>query len=138
MNKVNKTKQLMKIVIGASWVDGVVTTEEREYLTKMLKENNLIDDPEIKSLLSPVKPISLQDCYKWLEDYLGKNHKKEDYQKLLEAISGIFYSDGDIDIEEAKLLHYLQDLNPENEPRNSAFRTLLGSIKKMYSRAIKN
>lgn len=138
MNEVNKTKLLMKIVIGASWIDGIIHQEERDYLKKMAQETGLIDDPEIKSLLSEIKPISINQCYEWLELYLGKNHSKKDYQKLLESISGIVYSDGDIDVEEAKLLHYLQDLDPQNQSSQSIFKSLLGSVKKMYSRAVNN
>ncbi|WP_069790411.1 TerB family tellurite resistance protein [Cyanobacterium sp. IPPAS B-1200] len=136
MNTANKTKLLMKIVIGAAWIDGIIHQEERDYLKKMARETELIDDPEIKSLLSEVKPISTKQCYQWLELYLGKTHNINDYQKLLESISGLVYSDGDIDVEEAKLLHYLQDLNPQNQTSQSIFKSLLGSVKKMYSQAV--
>ena len=104
----------------------------------MATETDLINDPEIKSLLSEVKPISINQCYEWLELYLGKNHGTKDYQKLLESISGLVYSDGDIDVEEAKLLHYLQDLNPQNQTSQSIFKSLLGSVRKMYSQAVNN
>ncbi|AUC60375.1 hypothetical protein AA637_03990 [Cyanobacterium sp. HL-69] len=138
MNTANKTKLLMKIVIGAAWIDGIIHQEERDYLKKMATETDLINDPEIKSLLSEVKPISINQCYEWLELYLGKNHGTKDYQKLLESISGLVYSDGDIDVEEAKLLHYLQDLNPQNQTSQSIFKSLLGSVRKMYSQAVNN
>jgi len=138
MNKVNKTKQLMKIVIGAAWVDGVIQPEEREYLKKMATDTNLIHDPEIKSLLSEIRPVSIQECYKWLEDYLGKSRKKEDYQKLLESVSGLVYSDGQIEVEEARLLSRLQDLDFQTKNPDSVFKSLLGSIKKIYAQAINN
>ncbi|MGY6530678.1 MAG: tellurite resistance TerB family protein [Cyanobacterium sp.] len=138
MNQANKTKLLMKIVIGAAWIDGIIHQEERDYLKKMVKETELTDDPEIKSLLSEIKSISINQCYEWLELYLGKNPSKEDYQKLLESISGLVYSDGDIDVEEAKLLNYLQDLDPEKQTSQSIFKSLLVSVKKMYSQAINN
>ncbi len=138
MNKVNKTKQLMKIVIGAAWVDGIIQPEEREYLKKMAMDTNLINDPEIKSLLSEIKPVSIQQCYQWLEDYLGKNHQKEDYDKLLESVSGLVYSDGNIEIEEAKLLNRLQNLDSQTRNPDSVFKSLLGSIKKIYAQAINN
>lgn len=136
MNTANKTKLLMKIVIGAAWIDGIIHQEEREYLKKMARETELIDDPEIKSLLSEIKPISINQCYEWLETYLGKTHNKKDHQKLLESISGLVYSDGDIDVEEAKLLHYLQDSDPQNQSPQSIFKGLLNSVKKMYRQAV--
>lgn len=136
MNTANKTKLLMKIVIGAAWIDGIIHKEEREYLKKMAQETELINDPEIKCLLSEIKPISINQCYEWLELYLGKTHNTKDYQKLLESVSGLVYSDGDIDVEEAKLLHYLQDLDPQNQSPQSIFKGLLNSVKKMYRQAV--
>jgi uncharacterized tellurite resistance protein B-like protein len=137
MNKKTKTKQLMKILCGAAWIDGVITPEEREYLQKMATDNQLIEDSEIQSLLSEIKPVTTAECYQWLEEYLGKNHSHEDYEQLLEAISGIIYSDGDVDIQEAKLLSRLQDLDPENDPPQSIFDKLLTSIQKLYRKAVK-
>lgn len=34
MSKENKTKLLIKILVGAAWIDGVIQAEEREYLKK--------------------------------------------------------------------------------------------------------
>ncbi|AFZ55373.1 TerB family tellurite resistance protein [Cyanobacterium aponinum] len=135
MSKENKTKLLIKILVGAAWIDGVIQAEEREYLKKVVTENHLENDPEIKSLLSEIKPINAQECYQWLEDYLGNSPKTEDYQKLLEAISALVYSDGDIDIQEAKLLSRLQDLEP-NGDNKSIPKQILQSIKKIYQKAI--
>jgi uncharacterized tellurite resistance protein B-like protein len=136
MDKTTKTKQLMKILVGAAWVDGVIQSQEREYLHKMAENNDLISDPEIKSLLSEIKQVTATECYQWLEDYLGENHTQEDYEQLLDAISALVYSDGDVDIQEAKLLNRLQDLDPDKEPHKSIFDKLLKSIQKLYRQAI--
>ena len=136
MDQKTKTKQLMKILFGAAWIDGIIQPEEREYLRRMATDRKLIDEPEIQSLLSEIKPVTATECYQWLEEYLGENHTQEDYEQLLEAISAVLYSDGDVDIQEAKLLSRLQDLDPENNPPSSIFEQLLKSIQKLYRRAV--
>lgn len=136
MNQADKTKQLMKIVIGAAWIDGMIQEEEREYLQKMVQEKGLNDDQEIKNLLSETKSVSPQQCYTWLEEYLGQNHHKKDYQNLLEAISGLVYSDGNIAVQEAKLLNQIENFDPDNQTPKSIFTYLLGSVKKIYRKAL--
>ncbi len=133
-----KTKLLIKILAGTAWIDGIIQSQEREYLKKMVTENHLEEDPEIKSLLSEIKPINASDCYQWLEEYLGKNPTTEDYQKLLEAISALVYSDGDVDIQEAKLLSRLQNLDPQSQGKNSTFKQIIRSIRQLYSKAVAN
>lgn len=135
MDKNHKTKQLLKILVGAAWIDGSIQPEEREYLRQMAQDNKLSDDPEIKSLLSEIKPVQSQECYRWLEEYLGDNHSEADYQSLLDAISALVYSDSEIDSEEAKLLTQLQLRDPANEP-HSIFDKLLRRIQKVYRQAI--
>ena len=92
MDQKTKTKQLMKILFGAAWIDGIIQTEEREYLRRMASDKEIIDEPEIQSLLSEIKPVSATECYQWLEEYLGKNHTQQDSEQLLEAISAVLYS----------------------------------------------
>jgi uncharacterized tellurite resistance protein B-like protein len=129
-------KQLLKLMVGAAWIDGTIQPEERSYLRKMASNNNLADDPEIKTLLSEIKPVQPTECYKWLENYLGDNPTLEDYQGLLEAISGLIYSDGDVQMQEARLLTKIQILEPSNESRKSAFDKVLKTIQKLYRQAI--
>ncbi|MBZ8181351.1 tellurite resistance TerB family protein [Oscillatoria salina] len=136
MPKTTKTKQLLKILIGAAWIDGTIQAEEREHLKNMAQENNLANDPEIKSLLSEIKQVKPAECYNWLEDYLGENPSKEDYQDLIEAISALIYSDNEVAIEESKLLTRLQLLDPENEPPKSAFDKAIKKIQKLYRQAV--
>lgn len=135
MEKSTKTKQLLKILIGAAWIDGIIQVQEREYLRQMAEENGIADDPEIKSLLSEIKSVQAAECYQWLEDYLGDNPSEKDYQNLLEAISALIYSDGDVDIQEAKLLTKLQLLDPAESSR-TAFDKLLKVIQKLYRKGI--
>ncbi len=136
MEKNAKIKQLLKILIGAAWIDGIIQPEEREYLHRRATENGVADDPEIKSLLSEIKPVQPTECYQWLEDYLGDNPSQEDYQGLLEAISALIYSDGDVQMQEAQLLTKIQLLAPGSESSQSIFEKLLRAIQKLYRKAI--
>jgi uncharacterized membrane protein YebE (DUF533 family) len=138
MSELEKTKQLMKILVGAAWIDGIIQPAEREYLQKKARDNQLASDPEIKSLLSEIKPVTPQECYQWLQDYLGQNPTTKDYENLLEAISALVYSDGDIDIQEAKLLSRLQEFDPEIHGSKSMIDNILKTIRKLYQKAIAN
>jgi uncharacterized membrane protein YebE (DUF533 family) len=131
-----KMKKILKILIGAAWIDGVIQPEERKYLRRVAQDFNLADDPEIKPLLSELKPIQPVECYQWLEDYLGENHSGEDYLELLEKISGLIYSDGYVDIRETKLIEKIQNLDPNHESNKSIFDKLLKKIRKLYRAAV--
>ena len=132
----SKTKQLIKILIGAAWIDGTIQPAERTYLHNMVNEKNLGDDPEIKALLSEARPIQATECYQLLEEYLGNNPSETDYQNLLEAISALIYSDGEVEIEEAKLLTRLQSNAPTNGNSTTIFNKLLKGIQTIYRKAI--
>ncbi len=136
MNKNTKTKQLIKILIGAAWIDGVIQTEEREYLRRIAIAYQVENEPELKPFLSELKPVQAQECYRWLTDYLGENHQEEDYQELLEALSGLIYSDGDVEVQEARLLTKLQELDPIYEQSKSPLDKLLEKIQKLYRKTM--
>lgn len=132
-----RLKQLMKIVIGAAWIDGVIQPSERDYFRRMAAENAIADDPEIKPYLSELKAVKPAECYVWLEEYLGKNPTEEDYLKLLESLSGLIYSDGEVQTQEAVLLDKLQLLDPAHkEPSKKTFDKLLHVIQKLYRKAV--
>ncbi|NEQ14571.1 TerB family tellurite resistance protein [Moorena sp. SIO2C4] len=132
----SNVKQLLKILIGAAWIDGKVQAEEREYLYKVAQEYGVADDPEIKPLLYELKAVSADECYSWVEQYLGDRPSPEDYQRLIEALSALIYSDGLVDTEEAKLLNRLQLLDPSNPSQQSSSQKVLKAIQKIYRRWI--
>ena len=125
-------QKLFKLLIAAAWIDGEFQTEEWEYLYKLASKRNLLDNPEIKSLLSSTQPIESETCYQWLSEYLGDRPTMETYQNLFAEIAGVVYADGYIAAEEAQLLTQLQSLDPSNLPSRSTFDTILGSIRKLY------
>ncbi|MBF2021043.1 MAG: TerB family tellurite resistance protein [Hydrococcus sp. C42_A2020_068] len=136
MKKEVDAKQLLKILVGVAWLDGIIQPEERNYLRRMAANTGIADDPEIQSLLSELKPVKPAECYQWLEDYVGKNPSQKDYYGLLEAISALIYSDGDIPTQEAKLLTKVQLLDPSSESPKSTGDKVLKTIQKLYRKAI--
>lgn len=136
MTKSTQSRQLLKILIGAAWIDGVIQSEERQYLKTLAANLNLQTDEEIVPLLSELKPISATDCYTWINDYLGNYPSEQDYQTLLETMSGLLYSDGNIQTQEAQLLASLQDSDPQQVPQSS-MNKFLGKLSRLYRQAVK-
>ena len=55
-------------------------------------------------------------------------------RNLIEAISGLIYSDGDVAVEEARLLSQLEELSKSSRANPAAPTTLLKQIQKLYRR----
>lgn len=127
-------KNLVKILIGAAWIDGRIQPEERQYLREIAQAKGLATDPEIKPWLYELVPVQPNECYTWVKEYLGDRPSNEDCENLIEAISGLIYSDGEVAIEEARLLTKLQELTQMSESHQSAHTTLLKKIQKLYRR----
>ncbi|HIK08326.1 MAG TPA: TerB family tellurite resistance protein [Trichormus sp. M33_DOE_039] len=127
-------KNLVKILIGAAWIDGRIQPEERQYLREIAQAKGLSTDPEIKPWLYELVTVQPNECYTWVKEYLGDRPSAEDCENLIEAISGLIYSDGEVAIEEARLLTKLQELSQSNESHTSAHTTLLKQIQKLYRR----
>ncbi len=132
----SNTKQLIKILIGAAWIDGKIQPEERDYLKRVAKEAGVADDPEIQPLLYELRAVLPDECYDWVKQYLGDRPNSDDYQRLIEALSALIYSDGEVAIEEAKLLTRLQLLDPETASSRSSSNNVLKAIQKLYRRWI--
>jgi hypothetical protein len=130
----SNVKNLIKILIGAAWLDGKIQPEERQYFREIAKAKGLSSDPEIKPWLYELIPVQPQECYKWLKEYLGDNPTHEDCENLIETISGLIYSDGEVAVEEAKLLMKLQEISDTGDSPQSAHKILLKKIQKLYHR----
>lgn len=129
-----QTKQLLKILIGTAWIDGKIQPEERDYLHRVAKEQGVANDPDIQPLLYEFKPVQSAECYGWVQEYLGEHPSPETCQQLIEAISGLIYSDGEVANEEAKLLTNLQMIEAN---RGSAQpKDVLKAIRSLYQRWI--
>lgn len=128
-------RQLLKILIGVAWIDGQVSDVEQQYLRQVAQDLGLADDPEINTLLNNIERVAIEpaDCYQWVRDFLGNQPSVADYQQLLDALSGIVYSDGDVATAEAQLLMSLQELDPQQPPKEpSAARSLLSRLRTAY------
>jgi len=128
----SNVKTLIKILIGSAWVDGKIQPEEREYLHRIAKEKGVADDPEIQPLLHEFRAVKPEECYEWVKAYLGDRPTSETCQQLIEAISGLVYSDGTIANEEAKLLTTLQRLDPVNDTAEAHSNAALQTIRNLY------
>jgi uncharacterized tellurite resistance protein B-like protein len=121
---------LMKILIGAAWLDGKLQPEEQDYLRRIATEKGVATDPEIYALLHSLKAVSADDCYIWVREYLGSQPAIETCRALIEAISGLIYSDGDVAIEEAKLLQEIEAM----DQTVCAESTLVKTVNQLYRR----
>jgi uncharacterized tellurite resistance protein B-like protein len=81
--------------------------------------------------LRAVKP---EECYQWIQEYLGKHPSSEECHQLIEEISEIIYTDGTIDSEEAKLLTRLQIM--ESEPAPTIQTKVISAIRKLYQHGL--
>ncbi|BCL38807.1 TerB family tellurite resistance protein [Nostoc sp. MS1] len=130
----SKVKNLVKILIGAAWIDGKIQPEERQCLREIAQAKGLANDPEIKPWLYELVAVKPNECYTWLQEYLGDRPSLEDCENLIEAISGLIYSDGDVAIDEANLLTKVQDIAKPDESNQSAHTVLLKQIQQLYRR----
>ncbi len=125
-------KTLIKVLIGVAWLDGKPQPEARQYLRRIAQETGVNDDREIQLLLHDLRPAKREDCYEWLQTYLGDRPTSEACHQLIEAISDIIYCDGMVSIEEARLLTRLQLLEAQSNRSPSRLSRLLITIRKIY------
>lgn len=134
MEAQSSVKQLVKILIGVAWIDGKVQPEEREHLQRVAKNKGVADDPDLQPWLYELRSVPQSECYTWVEEYLGDRPTSEDCQQLIEAISALIYSDGDVANEEAKLLTELQRLDPDQAESGPFPQPVVKEIQKLYRR----
>ena len=132
------TKTLVKILIGAAWLDGRIQPEERKYLHQVAQAKNLADDPEIRPLLNELRTVQPTECYEWIQAYLGDRPSETAYQNLIEAISGLIYSDGDVAVEEAKLLNKIESARLDETEHDSIHNSAIQAIQNLYRRWVEN
>jgi hypothetical protein len=129
MSTPSHLKLLVKILIGAAWLDGIVQPEERKYLEQIVAAHGLDEDREIKPLLYGLVAVKPDECDQWVKEYLGDSPTPDRYQELLTAVSGLIYSDGEVATNEAKLLMSLQ---PTDSPSSSQIHPVLDRLRRLY------
>ncbi len=135
MKDESQARLLMKILIGVAWLDGAIQPEERQYLAKIAQAHHLDRDPEIETLLSDTPKVHPIDCENWIKAYLGDRSIQED-DKLIEAISGLIYSDGDVAMAEAKLLANLQSQSAAATPSSQSLTTKVRQLYQNWLRKV--
>jgi hypothetical protein len=134
MDDRSQARALIKILIGVAWLDGKIQPEERQYLAKVAQAHQLVGtdapaaDPDLEALLAGTTAITPDDCEEWIQAYLGDRSIYDD-DRLIEAISGLIYSDGDVAIAEAKLLTNIQSQPASDLPDS---QPLLAKIQQLY------
>ncbi|HTL88414.1 MAG TPA: TerB family tellurite resistance protein [Leptolyngbya sp.] len=128
------TKTLVKILIGVAWLDGKIQPEERSYLQRIAKEKGLESDREIQPILYELRSVKPEECYQWVQHYLGEFPTPKRCHQLIDAVSELMYVDSSIDTEEAKLLTRLQVL--ESEPAPTLHTKAVAVIRKLYQRGV--
>ncbi len=133
MDTQSQAKLLIKILIGVAWLDGKIQPEEREYLVKVAKTHHLEEDVEIDPLLAGMMKVTAADCQAWIQTYLGDRSINDD-DRLVEAISGLIYSDGDVATAEAQLL---VDIQSSPSSPQSVEQPLVNKIRQLYQNWVK-
>jgi hypothetical protein len=128
MDTQSQDRLLIKILIGVAWLDGEIQPEERQYLVKVAKTHNLDADLELHLLLDGTMSVTPAECQQWIQAYLGDRSIHDD-DRLIEAISGLIYSDGDVATAEAKLLIDIQSTPASVQP---AEQQLVTKIRRLY------
>ena len=128
----DQAKALLKILIGAAWIDGEVQPAERQHLQQVAIAQGLATDPDLQPLLTESVPVTPAQCYAWIQDYLGDHPTAAASQRLLEAVSALVYSDGEMAVAEARLISRLQQFDPDHTAGDIRRDRRLDSIRQLY------
>lgn len=134
MDTESQARLLMKILIGVAWLDGEIQPQERQYLSKVAQTHHIDRHIEIEPLLTGTNKVTAAECEQWIQDYLGSKSIYDD-DFLIEAISGLIYSDGDVAVSEATLLTRIQSVPTPPQPNQPSLMT---RIRQLYQNWLQN
>jgi carotenoid cleavage dioxygenase len=121
---IKNDKQLLKVLWGIAWLDGILEPGEQLYLKQVANEKGLADDGEIKTLLAG-KPVKSDEAYTFLAEYLGTNPSDEDYDELCRSLETLIALDSVIEDVETEFLASI----PTRETRETTLKQrLLGAF----------
>ena len=124
---------MLKIIIGAAWVDGHLEQAEIEYLQTLLKRYELTHDPELMALLE--KSVPLQQTEIWIVEYLADTTETE-RQRLLAAIGKLLIIDDTVLPVEHDLLDDYYALMAEIPAQPEETPTLVTTVGKFVRQTI--
>ena len=132
MNSLQQEKLLVKIVIGAAWVDRHLEAEEIEYFQQLLEQYHLHIDDELQKLLE--FPVPLTQTELWIVRYL-KNSTNTEREALLKAIVNMLMADLCVSEIERELLdeysEYMLAIPPHTEVKPTKIETVIRFIQKL-------
>ncbi|MEA5515969.1 carotenoid oxygenase family protein [Nodularia sp. UHCC 0506] len=120
--QIKDDKQLLKVLFGVAWLDGVLEPGEKLYLQQVANQKGLAEDPEIKPLLAG-EPVQYQEAYACLQAYLGTNPSDEDYDELCQSLETLTALDSAVEGIETELLASI----PKREARQLTLKQRLVS-----------
>jgi hypothetical protein len=92
----------------------------------------------LQLLINGIKSISSEDCFRWVAEYLGKTPAPEHCQQLLEEISGLIYSDSEVDSKEAELLMQFHEPASANQTGPALYASVMNAVQKVYQKWVKD
>ncbi len=132
MNSLQQEKLLVKIVIGAAWVDRHLEAEEIEYFQQLLEQYHLHIDDELQQLLKFTVPLKQTEL--WIVRYL-KNSTNTERDALLKAIVNMLMADLCVSEIERELLdeysEYMLAIPPHTEVKPTKIETVIRFIQKL-------
>ncbi|MDJ0717289.1 MAG: TerB family tellurite resistance protein [Prochloraceae cyanobacterium] len=132
MNNLQQEKLLVKIVIGAAWVDRHLEAEEIEYFQQLLEQYHLHIDDELQQLLKFTVPLKQTEL--WIVRYL-KNSTNTERDALLKAIVNMLMADLCVSEIERELLdeysEYMLAIPPHTEVKPTKIETVIRFIQKL-------
>lgn len=134
MDTESQARLLMKILIGVAWLDGEIQPQERQYLSKVAQTHHIDRHIEIEPLLTGTNKVTAAECEQLIQDYLGSKSIYDD-DFLIEAISGLIYSDGDVAVSEATLLTRIQSVPTPAQPDRPSLMT---KLRQLYQNWLQN
>ncbi len=127
---------LLKIVLGAAWVDGALQPTERAYLQDLLAFYGEAGNAELRALTE--HPVLRAQTEAWMVAYL-QEAGAEGRQKLLAALANMLFADERISPVERELLdeyYAMMEVIPVHETHEDLtthlFHALSGFLKKVF------
>ncbi|MGF1486439.1 MAG: TerB family tellurite resistance protein [Prochloraceae cyanobacterium] len=133
MESVEQQKLLLKIVIGAAWIDRHLAPEEIEYLEKLLAQYHLHLNSELQKLLK--QPITPQQTENWIVEYL-EDTTQEERMRLLSAIANMCMADEKVSEIEHQLLDEYYELMARIPPHPEHTPTLVETVSRFVKKMI--
>ena len=136
MNTEEQHRLLLKIVIGAAWVDHRLEPSEVEYFQQLLQRYHLHLNSELQPLLQ--QPVPIEQTERWIVQYL-RDSADIDRQRLLSAIASVLIADENVSDIEHDLIDEYYELMARipPPPESNPIAPVLGRFVKRIVRSVR-